>query len=450
METDKKNTDKPSKATSNKPSSRTGSATGAAPVTRSRSSIENLVQVLPSRGKPQQPNVQDVPDPVSPTFSSSVEEVEKIQQVCQQENEKIRQQVKDISGQVSAMAQNNTQSNKIDTIEIVSAIRAEFDEKIKELKQAQPNIEGLVKELFTLRRDTNSLMEQNATQNREIIDQDQAQDAQKTVAEAKGQALVRAEGNTEVPDKATTRRVEHQTQAHSTTNTQQQRSKRMTVSLTTIRNRRYDSSSDSESAESDEDPYQAVHQPQTRTERQNVISFFGRKKGPEHEGQVAIKPADPIFDRLMNYRYYRLMDTNQIRYAEESKKLRDQVKTFQATFASTEFSAQDPIMVFDFLTRFVEEADTLGVSEAHAFLILPKVLKGRAESHLRSIRNGARSGGVTCWPEAVNHLLRTFATPAAIRNAVNDLRNIRQQPREDELTYSCRLNDAAHRCGNAP
>ena len=159
METDKKNTDKPSKATSSKPSSRTGSA---APVTHSRSSIENLVRGLPSRGKPQQPNVQDVPDPVNPTFSSSAEEVEKIQQVCQQENEKLRQQVKDISGQVSAMAQDNSQSRDIGTSEIVNALRVELNEKIDELKQAQPNIDGLVKELFTLRRDTNSLLEQQS------------------------------------------------------------------------------------------------------------------------------------------------------------------------------------------------------------------------------------------------------------------------------------------------
>ena len=45
-------------------------------------------------------------------------------------------------------------------------------------------------------------------------------------------------------------------------------------------------------------------------------------------------------------------------------------------------------------------------------------------------------------------MLRTYATPRAIRNPVNDLRNIRQQPREDEMDYSGHLNDAAHRCGN--
>ena len=133
----------------------------------------------------------------------------------------------------------------------------------------------------------------------------------------------------------------------------------------------------------------------------------------------------------MNYRYYRLSDIRQTRSALETKLLRDQAKTFQSTFDTTKFSGEDPILVFDFLMKFVEEADTLNVSETHAFIILPKVLKGRAERWLRSIRHGSRSGDVTCWPEAVNSMLRTYATPGAIRIAVNDLRNIRQQPRED-------------------
>ena len=85
--------------------------------------------------------------------------------------------------------------------------------------------------------------------------------------------------------------------------------------------------------------------------------------------------------------------------------------------------------------KLVEEADTLRVSEAHAFLILPKVLTGRADRQIRSVRNGPRSGCVTCWPEAVNYLLRTYATAAAIRNACNDFRNIRQQVREEEVDY---------------
>ena len=85
--------------------------------------------------------------------------------------------------------------------------------------------------------------------------QHQAPEAQKVVTEAKEQALVSTEGKKEVPNKDQNRKAEHQVQAHSTTNTHQQRSKRITVSLTTIRIRRYDSSSDRELAESDDEPY---------------------------------------------------------------------------------------------------------------------------------------------------------------------------------------------------
>ena len=84
----------------------------------------------------------------------------------------------------------------------------------------------------------------------------------------------------------------------------------------------------------------------------------------------------------MNYRYYRLSDIRQTRSALETKLLRDQAKTFQSTFDTTKFSGEDPILVFDFLMKFVEEADILDVSEAHAFIILSKVLKGRAERWL--------------------------------------------------------------------
>lgn len=103
-------------------------------------------------------------------------------------------------------------------------------------------------------------------------------------------------------------------------------------------------------------------------------------------------------------------------------------------------------MGFEFLTRFEEEVDIHGVSKAHAFLSLSKVLSGRAERHLQYIHKGARSDGVTCWLEVVNQSLWSYASPAAIRNAVNNLQNMFQQPREDEITRSERINDAAHRC----
>lgn len=96
----------------------------------------------------------------------------------------------------------------------------------------------------------------------------------------------------------------------------------------------------------------------------------------------------------------------------------------------------------------MEEADILGVSEAHEFLIMPKLPKSQAERHLRLICNDSQADGVTCWPDAVNYFPCAYATAVAIHNAAIDLRNIHQQPREDELRYGGRINVAVHSCRN--
>ena len=51
-------------------------------------------------------------------------------------------------------------------------------------------------------------------------------------------------------------------------------------------------------------------------------------------------------------------------------------------------------------------------------------------------------------PEAIQYLLRTYATAAAMREALESLRNIRQTSTEAEEDYRKRLNDAIFRCGN--
>ena len=60
----------------------------------------------------------------------------------------------------------------------------------------------------------------------------------------------------------------------------------------------------------------------------------------------------------------------------------------------------------------------------------------------------ASEGGVTCWPEAVLYLIRSYATSTAIREAIISLRDIHQKPTESEMEYSARLNQAELRCGN--
>lgn len=69
------------------------------------------------------------------------------------------------------------------------------------------------------------------------------------------------------------------------------------------------------------------------------------------------------------------MNTSHVRLHEESKRQLEKVKKFKATFRKNRFSGEETIVVFEFSTPFVDEADTFGVSEAHAFLIVPKLPK---------------------------------------------------------------------------
>ena len=81
-------------------------------------------------------------------------------------------------------------------------------------------------------------------------------------------------------------------------------------------------------------------------------------------------------------------------------------------------------------------------------MVLPKFLAKTAATQHRACQHGGHAGGITAWTEAVQYLLRTFATPGAIRRATEDLRTIRQLPDEEESEYAAIINDAAYRCGN--
>ena len=81
-------------------------------------------------------------------------------------------------------------------------------------------------------------------------------------------------------------------------------------------------------------------------------------------------------------------------------------------------------------------------------MALPHFLSDNTRTQYRAMQSDSRRSGVTCWPEGVQYLLRTYATPAEIRNATNELRNVRKSVDEDELSYGARINDVAYRCGN--
>ena len=159
--------------------------------------------------------------------------------------------------------------------------------------------------------------------------------------------------------------------------------------------------------------------------------------------------SDPLFDEALSYRFYRLQDTSQSRSSRATGKVKDLVKRIEIKMWNHRFDGDDPSSIIDFLKRFVKEADIQLMLEAQAYLALPSFLDGVALTHYQATCESldADEGGVTCWPEAVNYLLRSFATSNAISEAVRALREIRQRPNETETSFAKRLNEAHIQCG---
>ncbi len=178
------------------------------------------------------------------------------------------------------------------------------------------------------------------------------------------------------------------------------------------------------------------------------IAFPHREMGPRHAQVRVLKSADPEYDRLMNYRYYRLLRRNTGRTADSTIAVRKHLKSLDVTMKDYKFDGTDPVLVFDFLTRLAEEADAIGMNESQAFMALPHYLTGVASKRFRAASHSGTVGGITNWPQAVNHLLQTYATPAAIRQAKREFRSLTQRPNEDELDFSARVSESAYRCGN--
>lgn len=207
------------------------------------------------------------------------------------------------------------------------------------------------------------------------------------------------------------------------------------------------SSPDSSDAENERSRHRASR---SRATEVTQSAARGRTKGRRHLGLKELKPTNLLYRKLLSYRYYRLEDTTPQRTPRGTGKVRNHLRQMELTMKAHKFSGEDPILVLDFLSRFVAEADILRMSEAQAYIALPYFLTGLAEDQFNSVRGSTRAseGGVTCWPEAVQYLLRSYATGNAIQGAILALRDTKQKADESETVYSTRLNKAFHRCGN--
>lgn len=77
------------------------------------------------------------------------------------------------------------------------------------------------------------------------------------------------------------------------------------------------------------------------------------------------------------------------------------------------------------MKELVREGDTFGNSEGKAFLVLNYLLKGTEKKFIAAGKlNKADDGGrVTCWPESIQYLIRTYATSGPIMEEIISLRD---------------------------
>lgn len=78
-------------------------------------------------------------------------------------------------------------------------------------------------------------------------------------------------------------------------------------------------------------------------------------------------------------------------------------------------SGEDPILIFYFFSRLVQEADTLDMSEGKPMVGIPHMFTKTATFEYRSTSSVNRVDGLSYWPEAVQYFLPTYATKSKIR-----------------------------------
>lgn len=79
---------------------------------------------------------------------------------------------------------------------------------------------------------------------------------------------------------------------------------------------------------------------------------------------------NPMYQKLLSYRYYRLDDSSSARTSRGMGKAKDCIN-HMALVLTKKFLGDDPILVLDFFAKYGQEADILGMSEAQAYIALP-------------------------------------------------------------------------------
>lgn len=90
--------------------------------------------------------------------------------------------------------------------------------------------------------------------------------------------------------------------------------------------------------------------------------------------------------------FYHLTNTNATWTPASTTRLHRTLKNLELKIKHFKFSGEDPIIIFDFLIRLVEESNTLQLSEEQIIVYIPHTLTNTTACEYRSTSSGNRTG----------------------------------------------------------
>jgi len=159
-----------------------------------------------------------------------------------------------------------------------------------------------------------------------------------------------------------------------------------------------------------------------------------------------IRAANSRFKSLLDYRTYFLIRRDLTYSLEQVERAHKMNRRLDGAFQGQEPSnGAVPLNIFTFLTTFRRECDSAGLTHGQALPLLAFRLAGnakRAFSSALNTRAGHKRYALATYGDAINWLLRKYATHAAMAKAYQDIITMKQADRETPTAFGVRVEEA--------
>jgi len=116
----------------------------------------------------------------------------------------------------------------------------------------------------------------------------------------------------------------------------------------------------------------------------------------------------------------------------------------------SEWNGDPPHKVFQLLRKFCKACDDNDVSKGEAFYMLQDFFLEALSSEVMAVmptRRGGNPGEVSSYLELVNWVIRMHADESTVAGLVEQFHQVRQEEKEDEMSYAERLRVLNTSCG---